>query len=488
MLTRPIFALKSAVVLALAPLPLLALLPREFSGHGDYAFAPFAAIGAVVLGRARLRRTAAFWPGHPAVGRGIVVVAGLTLLVAAVLASPWGAAMALLLTAAALAWEMGGRPALRAIIPSLLLLALCVPLPLGLDRTAIIVMARWAARWASHFLDLLGVAHVRSDQVHVFAGGRLDLSALLGGPFSPFALAALLLVVAQALGRNWWRSFILVATGLAFLPVVTAALTAARIAWAGGGGPDLVWAAASMALATGLAFSFDQWVGIPASLALEPHDPPADVVATAPAGPISGGGAIGRFATAAFAGLAVVQVWAIAAPVPAPPIAPVGRLPERIGEWVAEPSPGNGASAYRKGDRLLELTVSPATQTGGSPVADLEAHGWAVRAPAVVEDDPAVVRAYLELPAERFATVCICGLTADGRRVAPPIPLFGPGARARAALARPFGGDGRGAAWWVWAVAVTILPPSAAEIAEPGDLVRRACDLLGSRMRSEVGS
>jgi hypothetical protein len=36
-------------------------------------------------------------------------------------------------------------------------------------------------------------------------------------------------------------------------------------------------------------------------------------------------------------------------------------------------------------------------------------------------------------------------------------------------------------------VSVTLLPPSAPEIAEPGEVLRRACELLGPRMRSAVG-
>ena len=50
--------------------------------------------------------------------------------------------LALILTAGALVWEFGGRPALRAVLPALFLVALCIPLPLDLDRWAIGFMAR----------------------------------------------------------------------------------------------------------------------------------------------------------------------------------------------------------------------------------------------------------------------------------------------------------------------------------------------------------
>ncbi len=473
--------------MAVAPLPLLVLLPREFSGHADYAFAPFALVAAILIGRARVRRTAAIWPGNPTIGHAMVFTAGLMLLAAAVLVSPWAAAMALLLTAAAVAWEMGGWPALRALIPALLLLGLCVPLPLDLDHNAVLVMARWSGRWTSHLLDLLGVDHVRSEQVIVFAGGRLDLFGILGGPFSPIALTALLLGLAQAPGRSWWRTLVFVVTGLAFLPVVTAAMAGARIAWAGGAESDFVWAAAGTGLAAVLALSLDQWVGIPAVLALKPHAPPGETVPTEPAAPISGGGAVGVFSAAVFAALAVFQAWVIATPLAARPVMPDSWLPERIGDWVAEPKPAveqiGVRRSFRNGDRRVELTVIPANEVGGGPLADFEASGWVARGTAVAEDDPTIVRAQLELPAAQFATICVCGLTADGHPAAPSTPLLGVGALARAALARPLSSDRAGPAWWVRVASVTILPPSAQEEAEPAEVVRRACEVLQSRLR-----
>jgi hypothetical protein len=490
---RPPLAVKFSAVVALAPLPLLILLPGAFAGHSDYAFAPVAGVGAILLARARLQRTPAVWPGNRRVGSAILAAAGIILLAAAVLESPWGAAMALILTMAALTWDFGGRPALRAVAPPMVLLALCIPLPLDLDRSAIAFMSRAAARWASHFLDVLGVVHVRSDQVLVYSGGRLDLAAQLGGPISPIALAALLIGLAQVRSSGFWRTVILTATGLAFLPVVTAAAATAQVAWAGGM-PDLVWAAGSAALAVALAFSFDQWVGIPGSLALRPNPAVADVVATAPAVPEMEGRAVGRFAAAAFAGLAAVQIWAIAAPAPQLPPAPDDWFPERIEAerfkaWTmdraARPDAVGAAAAanYRSGDRRLTLVVFPAS---GSPVADLEAQGWVVRGRATrqADDDPTIV-AELELPAKQFATVWICGLATGGQSVAPPARLFGPAARAVAALRGSFGGSRREADWWVRAVFAAPWPPTIQDRVEPAAVFRKARNLLGSRLRSE---
>jgi hypothetical protein len=265
---------------------------------------------------------------------------------------------------------------------------------------------------------------------------------------------------------------------------------AARIDWASGGGPDFVWAAANLAFAAGLAFSFDQLVGIPSALALKPPAPPAEAVPTAPAGPIAGGGAVGRFAAAMFAGLAVLQVWAIAAHAPGAPTAPTDWLPDRIGDWIAVPEPGSDRSGlsceYRNGDRRVGLRVIAAREAAG-PVADLELSGWVLRSSAVAQDDSTTVRAHFELPADWFATICVSRLTADGRRVAPSMPLIGAGARARAALDGPFGGSSRGAAWWVRSMSVTLLPASAQETANSADLLRGACELLGRRLRPEGG-
>ena len=61
--------------MAVAPVPLLVLLPREFSGRLDYAFAPFAVIAALLIGRAvapndcDLAGTSDGWPCHCVAGR-----------------------------------------------------------------------------------------------------------------------------------------------------------------------------------------------------------------------------------------------------------------------------------------------------------------------------------------------------------------------------------------------------------------------------------
>jgi len=336
---------------ALAPLPLVTLLPGTVAGRYDYAFAPAGLIGASFLAQSAAAEDAGRLAGK-SVGRPLDARRRWRdLLAAVVIRSPWAAAMALILALAACAWDFGGRPALRAVIPPLFLLALCVPLPLDLDRAAIAGLARAAARWASHFLDLLGVAHVRSYQVLMYSGGRLDVADLLGGPFSPFAPAALLLGLALLIGRGFWRTTMLMISGLAFLPVVTAAAAAAQVAWAGGV-PEFVWAAGSTALAIGLAISFDQWLGIPTAYDLPPNPVTADVVLTAPIETTVTGGALGRIAAAGFASLTVVQVWAIAVAAARHPVLPSRTIGSRhrsnprgrtSGRQIAMPRPTSAA-------------------------------------------------------------------------------------------------------------------------------------------------
>ena len=313
--------------------------------------------------------------------------------------------MSLLLIGAAFAWDLGGRPALRAIGPPVLLIAFCLPLPLGLDQTFVAGLSALAARWTGHFLDLLGIANVRSGPVLVCPNGGHDVAALVGGPVSPMALAALLFGLALMRHLGFWRTLILIAAGFAFLPVVTAAAATARIVWSHGVGPDLAWTAGCIALATALALSVDQWVGIPAALALPQHTSPTETIGTAPAGPIASGGAVGRFAASAFAGLAALQVWAIAAPPPVAPEAPTDWVPQRIGPWAEDKNESPdiagslAAATFRLDNRSVTLVVFPAAGSMAPPVGDLEAQGWIPLGEAVIHNNSTpVLRTELTLP------------------------------------------------------------------------------------------
>src|SRR5262249_43684302 len=156
----------------------------------------------------------------PAVGAALAAVTWLVLAVAVLVDSPQGAALAVPLGLAAVAWDLGGWPLVRAVSPALALLALCVPPPFGIDRTLLVGLQNLSSRWGSYLLDLLGVAHVRSGHLFETTGARIDVGAVYAGVLSPFALAALTLAVATAAGRHLVRAVatVVAAAGLT-LPV-----------------------------------------------------------------------------------------------------------------------------------------------------------------------------------------------------------------------------------------------------------------------------
>jgi hypothetical protein len=456
-----------AVVLAMAPLPLLAGLPAEYVDRPDYAFALAAIPGAAWCARRRLRQGGPYWAGHRRVGWFLVAFAGTALLAAAAFASPWTAGISLLLVLAALSWEFGGWAALRLVAPFLVIATLCLPLPLGWDGVLVASVGRASARLSGHVLDVLDVAHVRAGHVIVYAGGRMDFTSVLGGWFSPFALAVLILFLARSLRRGVVRTLLLTGAGLVFLPVTTAAVSAIKIAWV----PDAVGAvgaAVAFVLAAGLALSVDQWAGIPAAIALRRHDLPSEAVPTIPIGPATWAGAVGPFAAAVFVGLAGLEVWALAAPGTRPLAAAVPGFPHEIDGWVtdgqADAASGMVAATYRKDRRRLEVTALPITGEVG-PLADLESAGWIVSRDGVSDDlEPFVVRFDCELPAEKFATVWLCGFTGEGRKVMPAVPLSGPVARLRSAVARAVHADPAPTCQYVRVMLVTTIPPGVEDL------------------------
>jgi hypothetical protein len=481
-----------AAILALAPLPLLSALPRAYVGRLDYLFAVVAAPAAVVIACERLRRARPFWAGHRRVGRLIVVLAALALLAAAIFSSAWIAGIALLLTLAALAWEFGGWPALKAVAPALVIGGVCLPLPLDLDRDVVSAAGRAGARWSSHLLDMLGVAHVRAEHVIVHPGGRLDFGRLFGGLFSPLALIALLLSFALVLRRGFVRTAILSVSGMAFFPVVTAAVVALRLAWFGGAGSDALWSAGCFGLAVALALSVDQLAGVPAAVALRRHVLPSEAVPTIPLGPPTWAGAVGPFAAAVFIGLAGLQIWAVAAAAPQSAVAPAASLPDKVADWVAAGPPASApptavaTARYHKGGRALDVVVMPAVGVDGSPTADFEKAGWVALPGALADTEkPEVVRTGWEFPAERFATVWMCGLTDSGRLSAPSLPLTGTISKVKSAVARAVRADVGPVRWWVRAVLVTTIPPGPDDLHDSAEAVRNLCDDLAWRLKAE---
>src|SRR5439155_15023041 len=107
----------------------------DLARRPHYAFVLFALPAAILLAARRLRAARPFEPGGPAVTRAWAVVAWLVLAGAVVFWSPRGGALALVFATLALVWQAGSGRMLRAVVPALALMLLCIPLPLNFDRT-----------------------------------------------------------------------------------------------------------------------------------------------------------------------------------------------------------------------------------------------------------------------------------------------------------------------------------------------------------------
>src|SRR5262245_59079604 len=94
------------LVVAAAPLPLLALLAVDLWHRPHYAFALVAPLAALLLAARRLRAAGPPQPGGRTLGTALAVTAWGLLAAAAVLYSPRGGAAAALVGAAAPAWDV----------------------------------------------------------------------------------------------------------------------------------------------------------------------------------------------------------------------------------------------------------------------------------------------------------------------------------------------------------------------------------------------
>ena len=121
------------------------------------------------------RREIAREPGPRATGAGLALLVAATLLQvpAALLEIHFVSGAALLLAVTGLVLALGGRPALRAYLPALLLLPFMVPMPLAAVARANLELKMLAAGAALELARSLGVVVVRDGAALVLEGGRV---------------------------------------------------------------------------------------------------------------------------------------------------------------------------------------------------------------------------------------------------------------------------------------------------------------------------
>jgi exosortase len=155
-----------------------------------YQFFPFALLGAGLL--AERSRKMLLRPSPPSRGTSIAWTAfGFGLLtVALVLGSPWCGYTAACAMLGAAIYRYGGRANVVRFLPTLLMLATLVRLPLDYDRVLIAALQLQTTRSADAALDVLDVAHVRSGNVLEIPGRRLFVEEACSGINSLFSAVA----------------------------------------------------------------------------------------------------------------------------------------------------------------------------------------------------------------------------------------------------------------------------------------------------------
>ena len=188
------------VWVALGFAPLLTVFLINLWGRPHYQFFPLALAGAGFLAWNRLKELARpFSPGQPRWT--VLLVAGTfcCLAAATLLWSPWLGAIAAFIGLAAVAWQAGGGPLLRALLPALLVVLTIIPPPLSADSRLIQHLRVLAVGYSSRLLDMLGVTHALAGNVIELPGKKLLVDEACSG------INSVLITLAGCLFYGLWR-------------------------------------------------------------------------------------------------------------------------------------------------------------------------------------------------------------------------------------------------------------------------------------------
>ena len=165
-----------------------------------YQFFPMALGGAVLLARRGLLELP-----RPLVPSAMLVTltwlgASLVLLSLALLIwSPWLASLSAVACLVGLALGTGGKRALRAVLPGLVLVFTFIPPPMALDVRLMVYLRGLAVQGSSRMLDLLGVIHALSGNVIDLPRRQLLVEEACSG------INSVLLMLATSLFYLLWR-------------------------------------------------------------------------------------------------------------------------------------------------------------------------------------------------------------------------------------------------------------------------------------------
>lgn len=193
-------ALWAAIVLV-GFLPLLIRFGIEQWAREQYEFFPLIIIAAAHLAWQRFREIphAELSAGSRLWTRSLLGLALLSLVAASVLWSGRMAAIAALIALAGVAWHVGGLRMLRAMVPSGILLAVVIGVPVGMDEPFLQSLRELAVRASSYALVWLRVPHLITGTVIEIPGSRLLVAEACSGINSLMAVLGFTLVL------GFWR-------------------------------------------------------------------------------------------------------------------------------------------------------------------------------------------------------------------------------------------------------------------------------------------
>lgn len=186
-------------LLAIAYFPCWFLYAKDLWNRPHYQFFPLALFGAGCLGwRAWRDRTAGLEP-NPGWLKVLISGAGLGLVGAAMLRSPFVGLFSSALAGVAVLGGLGGWRLVRSFVPCGLLLAILVRPPLNLDYEFVFDLRRFAVWGSSYLLEALHVPHFLAGNVIEVRGSRLFVDEACSG------INSFLFVLALSLFWELWK-------------------------------------------------------------------------------------------------------------------------------------------------------------------------------------------------------------------------------------------------------------------------------------------
>jgi exosortase len=227
------------LLLLVALLPLLVEFGRNLWRAEHYRAVPLVWAGAAYLAYGRLqefwgsgiaasRRPARWWPSL--LLWGAVLACGSF---AVLFHSPMPAGAAVLFALLAAAYQFGGWPLTRTLLPVWAVGWGAMPLPLGLDQSLIATLQRTVTSWASTTLDVFSVRHLTTGSVIELPGQQFLVEEACSGIHSLFAAIACVAFYVVAARRGPIRSALLLAAAVVWVLVANTCRVLAVVILAG---------------------------------------------------------------------------------------------------------------------------------------------------------------------------------------------------------------------------------------------------------------